>query len=67
MSLESSRNRLREMAQAARVLATSAERAGTREPVVVQIGVRFYLADGPIGRREAGTSRSDLEIARGPR
>lgn len=46
MSLEWHRTRLREIERLARKLATSAECAGTSEPLLVQISVRFHPAGG---------------------
>jgi hypothetical protein len=53
MSLECSRNRLREIQDMARKLATSAEHSGTREPELVQIAVHFHPADGQHRRQTA--------------
>jgi hypothetical protein len=53
MSLECYRNRLRAIEIAAREWTASAECAGTTEPVVIQIAVRFPGA----------SSRTDVEVA----
>ena len=44
----------------ARELTTSAERAGTSEPVVVHIGVQFRITERPAARREEAEDCLDV-------